>query len=381
MARSRNSDTKTSFPCSRRRSSTRKLGRICSAKPARNTLFPSRSTTTGSRCITRTSATGAPLKWAHTATPPASWRRPCEPPASTSAFPATVPSTTSSSIPAGRSIPTSATRNSRPFTAPPTPASRTRTRRIGQLIPTRHTWTIGWPPYALRRAGINYKDDAFPPSAAVLDIERGQSDQILPRFWQTDTSVSVKSWGYIDHDTFRSPESLVQELVDIVSKNGALLLNVGPKSDGTIPEQAANVLLAMGRWLSVNGEAIYGTRPWKISGEGPPKVVGGSFNDTATKPYTSRDIRFTTRDGLLYAIALAWPQDGKIKMQSLARGSKVMESEVAGVQLLGSGDKLKWTRDNSGLEIEMPAARTGEFAWVFKITPAGLKQSTNGPAD
>src|ERR1039457_2237296 len=189
-------------------------------------------------------------------------------------------------------------------------------------------------------AAINYKFDAFPPGAAVLDIERGQSDQILPLFWQTDTSVSIKSWGYISDDTFRSPESLVQQLVDIVSKNGALLLNVGPKSDGTIPEQARNVLLAMGHWLSINGEAIYGTRPWKISGEGPTKVVGGSFHDTATKPYTSRDIRFTTPDGLLYAIALGRPQDGKIKIQSLARGSKVMESEVAGVQLLGSRDKI-----------------------------------------
>jgi alpha-L-fucosidase len=220
-------------------------------------------------------------------------------------------------------------------------------------------------------AAINYKLKAFPPEAAVWDIERGQSEEIVPRFWQTDTSISIKSWGYIKDDTFRSPESLVQQLVDIVSKNGALLLNVGPKPDGTIPEQAKDVLLAMGRWLSINGEAIYGTRPWKISGEGPTKVVGGSFNDTATKPYTSQDIRFTTRDGVLYAIALAWPQDGKIGIRSLARGSKVMESEVAAVQLLGSSDKLKWTRDNDGLKIELPAARTGEYAWAFRITPAG----------
>ena len=220
-------------------------------------------------------------------------------------------------------------------------------------------------------AAINYKFDAYPPGAAVWDIERGQSEEIVPRFWQTDTSISIKSWGYIKDDTFRSPESLVQQLVDIVSKNGALLLNVGPKSDGTIPEQAKSVLLAMGRWLSINGEAIYGTRPWKISGEGPTKVVGGSFNDTATKPYTSQDIRFTTRDGVLYAIALAWPRDGKISIQSLARGSKVMESEVAAVQLLGSPDKLKWTRDNDALKIELPAARTGEYAWAFRITPTG----------
>jgi alpha-L-fucosidase len=229
-------------------------------------------------------------------------------------------------------------------------------------------------------AAINYKNEAFPPSAAVLDIERGQADKILPQFWQTDTSVSIKSWGYIDNDTFRSPESLVHQLVDIVSKNGALLLNVGPKSDGTVPEQAKNVLLAMGRWLSVNGEAIYGTRPWKISGEGPTKVVGGTFHDTATKPYTSQDIRFTTRDGVLYAIALGWPADSRIKIQSLARGSGVMQSEVTSVQLLGSSQKLKWTRDHEGLEIELPAARTGEFAWAFRIMPAGPRQR-GGPTD
>ncbi len=120
-------------------------------------------------------------------------------------------------------------------------------------------------------AAINYKFNAYPEGAAVLDIERGQLDKPSPYFWQTDTSVSIKSWGYIENDTFRSPQSLIQQLVDIVSKNGCLLLNIGPKSDGTIPEQVQTILLDMGRWLSVNGESIYGTRPWTISGEGPTR--------------------------------------------------------------------------------------------------------------
>lgn len=217
-------------------------------------------------------------------------------------------------------------------------------------------------------AAINYKWDAYPPGAAVLDIERGQSDKPLPRYWQTDTSVSVKSWGYIENDTYRSPDSLIQQLVDIVSKNGCLLLNIGPRSDGTIPEGAQNVLLAMGRWLSANGDAIYGTRPWTLSGEGPTKVVGGSFNDTATQNYTSQDIRFTSKGNVLYAIALAWPADGKISIKSLAEGSAAPLGAIENVQLLGSGATLKWARDGGGLQIELPAQKTGEYAWVFRVT-------------
>lgn len=217
-------------------------------------------------------------------------------------------------------------------------------------------------------AAINYKFNAYPEGAAVLDIERGQLDKARPLFWQTDTSISVKSWGYIENDTFRSPESLIRQLVDIVSKNGALLLNVGPKPDGTIPEPARAILLDMGRWLSVNGEAIYATRPWTVSGEGPTKVAGGSFHDTATGPYTSQDIRFTTKGDTLYAIALGWPADGKIAIHSLAEGSAPDLGVIGGVQLLGSAAKLQWKRDRDGLEIEMPARKSGEYAWAFRIS-------------
>jgi alpha-L-fucosidase len=220
-----------------------------------------------------------------------------------------------------------------------------------------------------RGVAINYKLKTFPERAAVLDIERGQLGALRPLFWQTDTSVSEKSWGYIRNDTFRTPDSLIDELVDIVSKNGCLLLNVGPRPDGTIPEEAQKVLLEMGPWLEVNGEAIYGTRPWRVYGEGPTQVVGGSFKDTDTRPFTSEDIRFTRRGKTLYAIALAWPADGKLTIKSLAAGSGLYVGKIAKVELLGSKAPVKWHQSADGLTITLPAQNSSAFAVALRVSP------------
>ena len=220
-----------------------------------------------------------------------------------------------------------------------------------------------------REVAINYKNKAFPEHAAVLDIERGQLDTLRPIFWQTDTSVGEKSWGYIKDEKFRTAESLVDELVDIVSKNGCLLLNIGPKSDGTIPDEAQKILMDMGKWLSVNGESIYATRPWKVYGEGPTKVVGGSFKDTATSGYKAEDIRFTAKGDTLYAIALAWPEDGKLTIKSLAAGSELTKREIKTVQMLGSKAPVKWTRTGEGLVVELPNHKPGDYPFALKIFP------------
>jgi alpha-L-fucosidase len=210
------------------------------------------------------------------------------------------------------------------------------------------------------------KNNAFPDGTTVLDIERGGSDEIRPQHWQTDTSVSDKSWGYIAGDTYKSPESLVWELIDVVSKNGNLLLNVGPKSDGTIPEQAQTILRDMGAWLKVNGEAIYGTRPWTNYGEGPTKSVSGAFKDTSVKAYTPQDIRFTTKGKTLYAIALGWPSDGRLVVHSLGNASGV---RVASVSLLGSNAAIHFTQDGDGLHLDLPGSVPGKYAYSFKISP------------
>jgi alpha-L-fucosidase len=212
------------------------------------------------------------------------------------------------------------------------------------------------------------KNHAFPDGTTVLDVERGQLDNIQPVHWQTDTSVSQQSWGYIKGDTYKSPESIVWQLVDIVSKNGNLLLNIGPKSDGTIPEEARSILEHMGAWLKVNGEAIYGTRPWTTYGEGPTKVAAGSFNDAATKPYTAQDIRFTTKGKTLYAIALGWPADGHLTVQSLNEGSGF---KVKAVSLLGTDAPIRFTQQPDGLHLDLPAQAPGNYAYSFKILPVG----------
>lgn len=217
---------------------------------------------------------------------------------------------------------------------------------------------------------LNYKthfDRGFPDGTAVLDIERGKLKQIREMVWQTDTSISRRSWGYIEGDEFRTPDSLVDDLVDIVSKNGVLLLNVGPRADGVIPEEAQRILLEIGKWLKVNGEAIYGTRPWKVFGEGPTQAPEGMFTEGKQLAFTGRDIRFTTKGNALYAIALDWP-GRELTITSLGAGSQFEQRRIASVGLLGGPASLKWKRSTAGLTIELPEARPCDYAYSLKIT-------------
>ena len=215
---------------------------------------------------------------------------------------------------------------------------------------------------------INYKNKSWPEKAAVLDIERGQLSGIRRLFWQTDTSVSRNSWGYVAKQDYKSADSLVDDLVDIVSKNGALLLNIGPRPDGTIPEPEQQLLLEIGKWLSVNGEAIYGTRPWKVYGEGPTEVVGGSFNDTKRPPFTYEDIRFTGKGPTLYAIVLAWPESGSLLIRSLAAGSRLAFRRIRKVEMLGSRQKLEWAIEVNGLNVLLPKKKPCDYAFALRIT-------------
>jgi alpha-L-fucosidase len=216
-------------------------------------------------------------------------------------------------------------------------------------------------------AAINHKFESFPEGTAVFDIERGQLAGIRPLFWQTDTAISKNSWGYVDQQDYKSAESIVGDLVDIVSKNGALLLNIGPRPDGTIPEPEQEILREIGRWLAVNGEAIYGTRPWTIFGEGLTEVQEGEFTDTRRQSFTSQDIRFTACDKTVYAICLGWPDDAWT-IRSLGATSQHCPTPVVDVALLGSNTKPTWWQNQDELVVKPPAERPCAYAYGLKIT-------------
>lgn len=217
---------------------------------------------------------------------------------------------------------------------------------------------------------INHKFAAFEDGTAVYDVERGRIADIRENFWQSDTSISKNSWGYIDGHDYKTVTSLVGDLVDVVSKNGALLLNVGPKADGTIPRAEREALLEVGDWLGVNGEAIYGSRPWRVFGEGPTTMPDGSFSDGERVRFTERDIRFTRGDGAVYAIVLAKPRSS-ITITSLADDAVGRDDAVSAVTMLGMEGVLKWSRDGAGLHVSVPDGIAGDHAWCLKIAVNG----------
>ena len=212
---------------------------------------------------------------------------------------------------------------------------------------------------------INYKHEAFPPGVGTLDVERGTMAQIYPYPWQTCTAIGKESWGYRADNTYKSSWQIVCDLIDIVSKNGILLLNVGPKPDGTFTQEETQVLCDLGNWLETNGEGIYDTTPWKTFGEGEVLATAGSFVDNDEKAYTASDFRFTYRGGCLYAFQLN-PDGKQAVIRSLA--TKSMRDYVIGdVALLGSDEKLRWHRDENGLSIQVPAGIDTAMPLCFKI--------------
>lgn len=217
-----------------------------------------------------------------------------------------------------------------------------------------------------KQVAINFKEWeglSFPRGSGVFDMERGAAADIQPQFWQTCTSVSRNSWGYITNHVYKDTGEIVDELVDVVSKNGTMLLNIGPKADGTIPEHEQQMLRDIGAWLKINGEAIYGTRPWVKFGEGATQTAAGSFTDKTEKAqFTAADFRFTKKGKTLYAIALAWPENRKLLIKSVAG------QNIKRVDLLGYKGQIPWEQTTDGLAASLPEKSPSNFAVTLKIS-------------
>jgi len=225
-------------------------------------------------------------------------------------------------------------------------------------------------------AACAQNNNDLPPGVGINDLEVGQETEMTYHEWITDSTVDTQeAWGYVKGAGFKSAANIVDNLVDRVSKNGYLLLNVGPKPDGTIPEVAQRLLLEVGAWLQVNGEAIYGTTPWLVAGEGPTRLEKrGAFNENNSLKYTSEDIRFTAKGNVLYATVLDWPGE-RILIKSLFGGADptggfkngLYPAEIVSITMLGDGKPLRWRMTWEGLSIELPKSRPCDYAYVFKI--------------
>ena len=206
----------------------------------------------------------------------------------------------------------------------------------------------------------------------VWDIERGASNSIEPFVWQTDTCIG--EWHYdrrvYDKKGYKTAKTVIQILADVVSKNGNLLLNIPVRGDGTIDELELAVVGDIGKWMKVNSEAIYGTRPWKVFGEGPAIASAAplnaqGFNEGKGKPLGAADFRFTTKGDTLYAIFFGWPEDGRVMVRSLAGSGR-----VSAVDLLGHEGSLEWKQETEGLSARLPDQHPGDIAYALKITGA-----------
>jgi len=227
---------------------------------------------------------------------------------------------------------------------------------------------------------VTTKKRQYPPEISVEDFEKGRMNRLTDFCWLTDDTISTGSWCYTKNLRIKPTSEVVHALIDIVSKNGCLLLNISPKSDGTIPGNQREVLLGMGQWLKVNGEAIYSTRPWLTFGEGPTRLgKGGGFVRRVT--YSAADIRYTrSKDGkAIYAIALGWPEGDSVTLTA----TKVEHAEGGKVILLGHDKPLKHgINEARQLVIEIPSLnedqRPCKYAYTFKLT--GFKVSLNPKA-
>jgi alpha-L-fucosidase len=234
---------------------------------------------------------------------------------------------------------------------------------------------------------ITYKGQDFPEGVGVKDIERGHFSDIKPFVWQTDDRLEDNiTWCIVENPKYRNAGKVIRQLCDVVSKNGNLLLNCGPQCDGSFHPDAVKELEAVGNWLKVNGEAIYGSRPFEIAGEGPASMDDADYDTGKLKKqlqegkeakikglddleFTSKDFRFTRKGSDVYAIAFGWPEDGKLSIKAFKEGGYL--PRISSVSLLGEEKPLNFRRTPEALEVTLtpqkPYGQPAGHAFTLKI--------------
>lgn len=209
---------------------------------------------------------------------------------------------------------------------------------------------------------VTYKFEDLEKGSAVLDLERARMSELMPFPWLTDDSIDWDSWSHTNNPNYKSTNRIIDFLVDVVSKNGRVLLNITPTASGEIPAEVRHRLKEIGEWFQINGEAIYGTQPWKVYGQGPTKIIEGHLSEQQNAEKTERDIRFTQKRNNIYAFVMDWPTK-PIEITKI----QTDDSTIKNVSFVGSDEKLAWSWVDNVLTIEPPMNKVGHSAFAFKI--------------
>ncbi len=205
--------------------------------------------------------------------------------------------------------------------------------------------------------------------AFTLDIERSRSTEILAEPWQTDTCIG--DWHYkrsiFEQHKYKTADTVIPLLIDIISKNGNLLLSVPVRGNGAIDEDEHAFLQELASWIPKHSEAIYGTRPYTVYGEGPPEPIEKNFSEK-TRPHTAEDIRFTRKGNVVYAFVLGWPADGKVRVKTFRKGGEHAPAAVQRVEMIGGSTPLRYTQTAEALEVTMPPDKPNPYAYVLRVT-------------
>lgn len=217
-----------------------------------------------------------------------------------------------------------------------------------------------------KEVAVFYKVGAVMQGCAIFDVERGQIDGMSPVLWQNDTAIAKNSWGYTEGNQFKTPYEVLTNMIDVISKNGCYMLNVGPKPNGEICEEEKHVLLEIGKWLNINGEAIYGAQPYTVYGEGKKQKSGG-FKENLK--YGKQDFRFTYKNGTIYVFVMSNKPCKEYKVRSLRAASEGgIRYQIQKVELLGSDKSVQWRQDEKAFYFSVDPATNRSVPLCIKLT-------------